>query len=106
MCRFFFFEQKTAYEVRISDWSSDVCSSDLGCIDASSANICYPCNCLGSMSGRPSGNELGDNGFGAIMDLNGMAAVITGGESGIGAASAIQIEIGRASGRERGCQYV
>src|SRR3546814_13951234 len=29
MCVFFFFKQKTAYEVRISDWSSDVCSSDL-----------------------------------------------------------------------------
>src|SRR3546814_3702531 len=28
---FFFFKQKTAYEVRISDWSSDVCSSDLRC---------------------------------------------------------------------------
>src|SRR3546814_7575752 len=26
----FFFKQKTAYELRISDWSSDVCSSDLG----------------------------------------------------------------------------
>src|SRR3546814_5333152 len=33
---FFFFKQKTAYEMRISDWSSDVCSSDLPCaaIDA------------------------------------------------------------------------
>src|SRR3546814_20498099 len=29
---FFFFKQKTAYEMRISDWSSDVCSSDLGVI--------------------------------------------------------------------------
>src|SRR3546814_3091511 len=34
MCRYmfffiFFFKQKTAYEMRISDWSSDVCSSDL-----------------------------------------------------------------------------
>src|SRR3546814_3409509 len=34
ICRFshdlvFFFKQKTAYEMRISDWSSDVCSSDL-----------------------------------------------------------------------------
>src|SRR3546814_1216499 len=29
MCLFFFFKQKTAYEMRISDWSSDVCSSDL-----------------------------------------------------------------------------
>src|SRR3546814_8279133 len=28
-CFFFFFQQKTAYEIRISDWSSDVCSSDL-----------------------------------------------------------------------------
>src|SRR3546814_16225672 len=30
---FCFFKQKTAYEMRISDWSSDVCSSDLGHID-------------------------------------------------------------------------
>src|SRR3546814_10329970 len=29
MCCFFFFKQKTAYEMRISDWRSDVCSSDL-----------------------------------------------------------------------------
>src|SRR3546814_1855553 len=31
---FFFFKQKTAYEMRISDWSSDVCSSDLGLVAA------------------------------------------------------------------------
>src|SRR3546814_4802471 len=31
---FFFFKQKTAYEMRISDWSSDVCSSDLGRCEA------------------------------------------------------------------------
>src|SRR3546814_2797772 len=31
---YFFFKQKTAYEMRISDWSSDVCSSDLDCPDA------------------------------------------------------------------------
>src|SRR3546814_2775770 len=29
LCCCFFFKQKTAYEIRISDWSSDVCSSDL-----------------------------------------------------------------------------
>src|SRR3546814_8441115 len=34
---FFFFKQKTAYEMRISDWSSDVCSSDLSCQQASAA---------------------------------------------------------------------
>src|SRR3546814_3639193 len=35
---FFFFKQKTAYEMRISDWSSDVCSSDL---NAASVSIRY-----------------------------------------------------------------
>src|SRR3546814_8424303 len=35
LCGFFFFKQKTAYEMRISDWSSDVCSSDL-------VDIVYP----------------------------------------------------------------
>src|SRR3546814_2643346 len=30
---FFFFKQKTAYEMRISDWSSDVCSSDLAALE-------------------------------------------------------------------------
>src|SRR3546814_9710423 len=34
---FFFFKQKTAYEMRISDWSSDVCSSDL--IDETNAPL-------------------------------------------------------------------
>src|SRR3546814_1075462 len=37
---FFFFKQKTAYEMRISDWSSDVCSSDLfDALDAVIARI-------------------------------------------------------------------
>ena len=30
---FFFFKQKTAYEIKECDWSSDVCSSDLGASD-------------------------------------------------------------------------
>src|SRR3546814_10827920 len=40
ICFVFFFKQKTAYEMRISDWSSDVCSSELalGVADASSAS--------------------------------------------------------------------
>src|SRR3546814_15928465 len=32
LCCIFFFKQKTAYEMRISDWSSDVCSSDLAAL--------------------------------------------------------------------------
>src|SRR3546814_8340016 len=39
---FFFFKQKTAYEMRISDWSSDVCSSDL--IGSPHVPICSPSN--------------------------------------------------------------
>src|SRR3546814_11530075 len=39
---FCFFKQKTAYELRISDWSSDVCSSDLLWIDLCLAQIAFP----------------------------------------------------------------
>src|SRR3546814_10466106 len=41
LCVFFFFKQKTAYEMRISDWSSDVCSSDLPApATRASADLC------------------------------------------------------------------
>src|SRR3546814_3990908 len=39
VCFVFFFKQKTAYEMRISDWSSDVCSSDLGTRDGEERHI-------------------------------------------------------------------
>src|SRR3546814_2008048 len=39
LCVFFFFKKKTAYEMRISDWSSDVCSSDLVGIDRAARRI-------------------------------------------------------------------
>src|SRR3546814_19802649 len=39
--RFFFFKQKTAYEMRISDWSSDVCSSDLHEAEDAERNECH-----------------------------------------------------------------
>src|SRR3546814_8081974 len=41
---FFFVKQKTAYEMRISDWSSDVCSSDL----RAAADFACPIRCLGA----------------------------------------------------------
>src|SRR3546814_2119392 len=44
---FFFFKQKTAYEMRISDWSSDVCSSDLRAIIRPTLTIA-----LGATAGR------------------------------------------------------
>src|SRR3546814_4457598 len=40
---FFLFKQKTAYEMRISDWSSDVCSSDLCSTATSSPASATPC---------------------------------------------------------------
>src|SRR3546814_9943589 len=46
MC-FFFFKQKTAYEMRISDWSSDVCSSDLNPVTGANYNLCI------ALTGRP-----------------------------------------------------
>src|SRR3546814_8875807 len=53
MCVLFFFKQKPAYEMRISDWSSDVCSSDLARDD-----------------GRVAGTSaaVGDDGRGALHD--------------------------------------
>src|SRR3546814_7189562 len=38
---FFFFKQKTAYEMRISDWSSDVCSSDLAACAAIPGSLAF-----------------------------------------------------------------
>src|SRR3546814_8062433 len=38
---FCFFKQKTAYEMRISDWSSDVCSSDLGIAAANAGSLTF-----------------------------------------------------------------
>src|SRR3546814_6366955 len=40
---FFFCKQKTAYEMRISDWSSDVCSSDLGAKQPPAVRRVHPC---------------------------------------------------------------
>src|SRR3546814_1265052 len=42
MLVFFFFKQKTAYEMRISDWSSDVCSSDLSVLRVRRPNLGAP----------------------------------------------------------------
>src|SRR3546814_8528662 len=47
---FFFFKQKTAYEMRISDWSSDVCSSDL------EANMKYVGRTFFPLEKMPSGS--------------------------------------------------
>src|SRR3546814_6329032 len=48
MLDFFFFKQKTAYEMRISDWSSDVCSSDLH--DLITFNMAFHGRTIGTIS--------------------------------------------------------
>src|SRR3546814_9294912 len=63
----FFFKQKTAYEMRISDWSSDVCSSDLrrGRAGGGPAGLC---DCRRDRGGRDAGGlgaGGGGGGFGA-----------------------------------------
>src|SRR3546814_4803734 len=51
MC-FFVFKQKTAYEVRMSDWSSDVCSSDLGTTTKATPRSIRPGSCRWGRYGR------------------------------------------------------
>src|SRR3546814_9243025 len=51
---FFFFKQKTAYEMRISDWSSDVCSSDLSC----GAEAAEPASWVGACGDRRHGPKI------------------------------------------------
>src|SRR3546814_1609590 len=60
----FFFKQKTAYEMRISDWSSDVCSSDLpaGCVAAGGANPNL-FNCPYQINRRSNGDGGRNQGF-------------------------------------------
>src|SRR3546814_7239686 len=59
---FFFFKQKTAYELRISDWSSDVCSSDLaqGFADAFGAGLALLAGQKFADLGRPGEQRLAD----------------------------------------------
>src|SRR3546814_2000765 len=75
----FFFKQKTAYEMRISDWSSDVCSSDLA----------------------PGQAHVVALRLQALAHLQHVAMAGGGQQPDLGA-----LEIGRASCRERVCQYV
>src|SRR3546814_5251981 len=104
----FFFKQKTAYEMRISDWSSDVCSSDLfGEI------IRAPDEVL-EMDGMPRGLHVLDHAGiergRILLDLHPVA--LRQGGPGVLPYEHHQIsmigtlEIGRASCRERVCQYV
>src|SRR3546814_1065955 len=106
---FFFFKQRTAYEMRISDWSSDVCSSDLPSFvskrTGGSGNEEYQfrrhwagpeLNLVWQDSGGTVNSVLSNDTFDFVNGQFYWVAVIKDGAD----------EIGRASCRERVCQYV
>src|SRR3546814_4685402 len=87
---FFFFKQKTAYEMRISDWSSDVCSSDLPQLLRRRRRQIFHLEPPGTpyVAGRR---------FERALSLHrDLESCLDG----------LRMEIGRASCRERVCQYV
>src|SRR3546814_4782105 len=101
---FFFFKQKTAYEMRISDWSSDVCSSDLTCPRLQFARSETRACGVGS-SRTSAGMQSADAGV-RPMALIGVSSVAASGPSGSTDWERADGQIGRASCRERVCQYV
>src|SRR3546814_5407110 len=103
-CVFFFFKQKTAYEMRISDWSSDVCSSDLLAAFLLAAAYAGAAGALQAQSVGVVSPEVLQ--FGVMVTC--LTLVVVGGRLSIAGAilGAVLLEIGRASCRERVCQYV
>src|SRR3546814_7102400 len=103
---FFFFKQKTAYEMRISDWSSDVCSSDLLVVEAATTEggegaLAPLCPVVGaalqSKRPEPAAPRIAQGGaqlhVAAVLKLLGQRRLD-------------EPAIGRASCLERVCQYV
>src|SRR3546814_4409348 len=97
----FFFKQKTAYEMRISDWSSDVCSSDLFLIEQFRLGL----------ADIEAGDRIGTTDL-RIAENAARYQIMIGAGRGIQDAALKkgrrigENQIGRASCRERVCQYV
>src|SRR3546814_5403094 len=106
MMLFFVFKQKTAYEMRISDWSSDVCSSDLTDLELDEdlgTPYVFIVDKNGSLRGRDDDEDEGTKyGFNAtsVAELNNKMT------DDVKIVLAEYRKIGRASCRERVCQYV
>src|SRR3546814_1432404 len=99
---FFFFKLKTAYEMRISDWSSDVCSSDLGTGHGGGSflSVHEGPQRIATFGG-------GDEPLQPGMILSNEPGYYKTGEYGIRIENLVLVEkIGRASCRESVCQYV
>src|SRR3546814_5454285 len=100
----FFFKQKTAYEMRISDWSSDVCSSDLAAAGATAAFLVNAIFFLPMIVALLLWRRVQEPSRLPPEKL--MRAIISGGRYVLHSPSIRPIKIGRASCRERVCQYV
>src|SRR3546814_4045468 len=116
---FCFFRQKTAYELRIVDWSSDVFSSDLGYAYDNIPDVVAG-ELVAAVSGQSWESFIRDRVFRAAGMADSVSdeterfanpnrahphARIDGPVRGLGT-QVVLPEIGRASGREGGCQYV
>src|SRR3546814_4096074 len=103
-CCFFFFKQKTAYEMRISDWSSDVCSSDLQAADGvalGEGDQGAKADLLQRRGEEHSAIEAGGNAV--VQHLARRADLLS---VALEARRWLRIELGRASCGESVCQYV
>src|SRR3546814_2101168 len=85
----FFFKQKTAYEMRISDWSSDVCSSDLEAMQGPRQPP-LPGPERSGCAGRRTFHRRGPRMVNGMLTMRAVS----------------EWKIGRAACRERVCQYV
>src|SRR3546814_6646005 len=97
---FFFFKQKTAYEMRISDWSSDVCSSDL--FDAALVAVVG----LVMRAVQPALESPERIAGARLLDLDHVGAQVGQQHAGRRAGNERALQLGRASCRERVCQFV
>src|SRR3546814_3731212 len=98
---FFFFKQKTAYEMRISDWSSDVCSSDLAdpLVGMGVAPVVILHHGIARRGDGLAEHDLADIDADVLVAIHRLGDLRT-------ARGKAALEIGRAACRERVCQYV
>src|SRR3546814_9533445 len=92
-CFFVFFKQKTAYEMRISDWSSDVCSSDLCGLETDNQTPIVPIfgrlvgmelefRCARGCFGKKTPDDLAILG-GVLISAEGLRRMIVQGKAGL-----------------------
>src|SRR3546814_3106212 len=99
---FCFFKQKTAYEMRISDWSSDVCSSDLRLVEHDHRRLHHERPRHLEQLALPAGERARE----LVAHVVHLEATQQGVRPLLDGSLLRPPEIGRASCRERVCQYV